>query len=64
MSFIMKSTRVMVSNCCRFEDLKKAGKLHKYLEKKRKKNSNKDHKYLPHSRRTTFGDENENDGKN
>ena len=31
----------------RYDELKEAGKLKKFLLKKRKKNSNKDHKRLP-----------------
>ena len=31
----------------RYKDLKKEGKLNKFMEKKRKKNSNKDHRWMP-----------------
>jgi hypothetical protein len=45
-----------VDLAARFNELKKSGKLHKYLEKKRKKDSNKDHRHMPSTRRG-FGDE-------
>ncbi len=31
----------------RYKELKKEGKLNKFMEKKRKKNSNKDHRWMP-----------------
>ena len=34
----------------RYKELKKDGKLHKFMEKRRKKNSNKDHRWLPQRR--------------
>lgn len=35
----------------RFEELKREGKLQKFLDKRRKRNSNKDHRWLPYERR-------------
>ena len=36
-----------ILQCCRYKELRKEGKLHKFMEKRRKKNSNKDHRWLP-----------------
>lgn len=41
----------------RFEELKKAGKLAQALEKRRKKNAAKDHRYMPSGRREEGGGE-------
>jgi len=35
----------------KYEELKSAGRLEKFMEKRRKKNSNKEHRHMPHSRR-------------
>eukprot|EP01042_Synura_sphagnicola_P003301 gene3301-4086_t len=41
----------------RYEELKGAGKLQKFLQKRRKKNSNKDHRYLPARRQREGAEE-------
>ena len=41
----------------KFEELKKSGKLAQALEKRRKKNAAKDHRYMPSGRRGDEGDE-------
>ena len=35
---------------CRYNELKREGKLNKFMTKKRKQNSNKDHRWLPSRR--------------
>ena len=49
--FLKKSEIKKVAMEEKFKDLKQSGKLGKYMEKKRKRNSNKDHVSLPSSRR-------------
>ena len=40
----------------KFQELKKKGDLTKFMEKRRKKSTQKYHKYLPHHRRATNGE--------
>lgn len=55
---LIKRSHAISSQIEKFKELKKAGKLDKFLEKKRKKNANKDHRFLP-SQRRGFGDDSE-----
>ncbi|KAK8778160.1 hypothetical protein V5799_020499 [Amblyomma americanum] len=47
--YLNKTTKRKIELAERFKQLKKAGKLEKYLEKKRKKNVQKERKRLPSS---------------
>jgi ribosomal RNA-processing protein 36 len=51
--FLKASEKRRVAVEQRYEELKKDGKVAKFVEKKRKKNAAKDHRWLPASRRTT-----------
>jgi len=35
----------------KYQELQSAGRLEKFMEKRRKKNSNKEHRHMPHFRR-------------
>jgi hypothetical protein len=41
----------------RYKELRKEGKLHKFMEKRRRKNSSKDHRWLPGRRSSAGADE-------
>jgi ribosomal RNA-processing protein 36 len=49
--YLKKSERRKQELIAKYEELQKAGKLEKFMEKRRKKNAAKDHRYLPGSRR-------------
>jgi hypothetical protein len=49
MSKAEKRKRLLVAQ---YEELKASGQLDKYMEKRRKKNAAKDHRYLPSKRRS------------
>jgi ribosomal RNA-processing protein 36 len=49
--YLKKSERKRQELISKFEALKAAGQLDRYMEKRRKKNAAKDHRYLPSSRR-------------
>jgi ribosomal RNA-processing protein 36 len=54
--FLKESAKKEIALEQRYEDLKKEGKLQKFLAKKCKKNSNKDHRWLPQGRRANEED--------
>uniref|UniRef100_A0A7S3M8N6 rRNA biogenesis protein RRP36 n=1 Tax=Spumella elongata TaxID=89044 RepID=A0A7S3M8N6_9STRA len=45
--FLKQSVKNTINLEERYKELRKDGKLHKFMEKRRKKNSNKDHRWLP-----------------
>lgn len=45
--FLKKSAKRRAELVAKYEDLKKAGRLEKYLAKRRRKNAAKDHRYIP-----------------
>mmetsp|Transcript_1752 Transcript_1752/g.2982 ORF Transcript_1752/g.2982 Transcript_1752/m.2982 type:complete len:299 (-) Transcript_1752:936-1832(-) len=45
--FLKKSAKHTIELEERYKELRQEGKLHKFMEKKRKKNSNKDHRWIP-----------------
>lgn len=49
--FLKESVKKDIALEERYDELKKEGKLQKFLVKKRKKNANKDHRWLPYERR-------------
>jgi ribosomal RNA-processing protein 36 len=49
--FLKKSEKRKRELLAKYEDLKVSGRLDKYMEKRRKKNAAKDHRYVPSSRR-------------
>jgi ribosomal RNA-processing protein 36 len=54
--YLKKSEQRRLELVAKYEELKGSGKLEKYLEKRRKKNAAKDHRYLPSTRRGGGGD--------
>lgn len=52
--YLKKSAQKERELLLRYEELKKSGKLEKYMEKRRKKNAAKDHRYLPSTRRAAM----------
>lgn len=54
--FLGKAEKRKRELVAKYEELKSAGKLDKYMEKRRKKNAAKDHRYLPSSRRPMGGE--------
>mmetsp|Transcript_14762 Transcript_14762/g.26002 ORF Transcript_14762/g.26002 Transcript_14762/m.26002 type:complete len:274 (-) Transcript_14762:345-1166(-) len=52
--FLKDSERKKLALQAKFEDLKSRGKLERFMERRRKKNAAKDHRYLPSSRRTAM----------
>lgn len=51
--FLSKSEKRKRELVAKYEELKSSGRLEKYMEKRRKKNAAKDHRYLPSGRRGT-----------
>ena len=49
--YLKASEKKRLDLLAKYEDLKSSGRLDKYIEKKRKKNAAKDHRYLPVGRR-------------
>lgn len=48
--FVKKSERKRQELVQRYQELKASGKLQKAIEKRRKKNAQKDHRYIPSAR--------------
>lgn len=51
----VSSLLLPVATYYRYKELRKEGKLHKFMEKRRKKNSSKDHRFLPMRRTGSAG---------
>lgn len=49
--YLKKSEQRRLELLAKYEELQASGKLDKFLEKRRKKNAAKDHRYLPSTRR-------------
>ena len=49
--YLKKSEQRRLELVAKYEELKKAGRLDKFMEKRRKKNAAKDHRYVPSQRR-------------
>lgn len=49
--FLKKSEKRKRELVAKYEELKSSGRLDKYMEKRRKKNAAKDHRYVPSTRR-------------
>lgn len=54
--YLKKSDKRKRELVAKYEELKATGQLDKYMEKRRRKNASKDHRYLP-GRRGGDGDE-------
>jgi hypothetical protein len=49
--FLSKAEKMKRELLAKYEELKSGGRLDKFMEKRRKKNAAKDHRYLPSGRR-------------
>lgn len=49
--YLKKSEQRRLELVSKFDELKKSGRLDKFMEKRRKKNAAKDHRYVPSQRR-------------
>lgn len=55
--YLKKSEQRRLELLAKYEELQASGKLDKFLEKRRKKNAAKDHRYLPSTRRQAGGED-------
>jgi ribosomal RNA-processing protein 36 len=53
--FLSKAAKKKRELLAKYEELKAGGRLDKFMEKRRKKNAAKDHRYLPSGRRGGAG---------
>ncbi len=53
--FLKASDKRKLELVAKYEQLRKQGKLDRYMEKRRKHNASKDHRYLPSGRRDAGG---------